>query len=48
LTEFEHELRRERVLFGITRRGIEPSERLGRYRWVAERTNSWLSRFRRR
>ena len=31
----------------IARRGIESSERLGRYRWVVERTISWLHRFRR-
>jgi len=31
----------------IARRGIESSQRLGRYRWVAERTLSWLNRFRR-
>ena len=26
----------------IARRGIEPSERLGRHRWVVERSLSWL------
>ena len=26
----------------IARRGIDSSERLGRYRWVVERTLSWL------
>jgi transposase len=31
----------------IARRGIESSERLGRYRWVAERTLAWLARYRR-
>lgn len=31
----------------IARRGIESSERLGRYRWVVERTLAWLNRFRR-
>ncbi len=31
----------------IARRGIKSSQRLGRYRWVAERTLSWLNRFRR-
>jgi MFS family permease len=31
----------------IARRGIESSERLGRYRWVVERTLSWLNHFRR-
>ncbi len=31
----------------IARRGIESSEKLGRYRWVVERTLAWLSRYRR-
>jgi transposase len=31
----------------IARRGVESSERLGRRRWVVERTLSWVSRFRR-
>jgi transposase len=31
----------------IARKGIESRERLGRYRWVAERTLSWLHHFRR-
>ena len=31
----------------IARRGIEISERLGRHRWVVERTLAWLNRFRR-
>lgn len=31
----------------IARRGIEPSDRLGRHRWVVERTVSWLSGCRR-
>jgi IS5 family transposase len=31
----------------IARKGIESSEKLGRYRWVAERTLAWLARFRR-
>jgi len=26
---------------------VEPKNRLGRYRWVVERTLSWLNRFRR-
>jgi IS5 family transposase len=30
----------------IARRGIESSERLGRSRWVVERTHSWLNRYR--
>jgi transposase len=31
----------------IARRGVESRERLGRYRWVVERTLAWLHRFRR-
>lgn len=31
----------------FTRRGIESHERLGRSRWVVERTLSWLNRLRR-
>jgi len=27
--------------------GIESSERLGRHRWVVERTLAWLSKYRR-
>lgn len=31
----------------IARRGIEDSQRLGRHRWVVERTFAWLGRMRR-
>jgi transposase len=31
----------------IARVGIEPKDRLGRHRWVVERTLAWLNRFRR-
>jgi transposase len=31
----------------IARRGIESSERLGRYRWKIERTIAWLTGYRR-
>ena len=31
----------------IARKGVDSSERLGRRRWVVERTLSWVSRFRR-
>jgi transposase len=40
-------LRSRGIIPRIARRGIESSERLGRYRWVVERTLSWLNRFRR-
>ncbi len=31
----------------IARKGVDSSERLGRHRWVVERTLAWLSQFRR-
>lgn len=31
----------------IARKGIESSQKLGRHRWVVERTLAWLGRFRR-
>lgn len=31
----------------IARIGVESSERLGRVRWIVERTGAWYSRFRR-
>jgi transposase len=31
----------------IARRGLESRAKLGRYRWVVERTIAWLHRFRR-
>lgn len=40
-------LRRRGIVPRIARRGIDSSERLGRWRWVVERTLSWLNRFRR-
>ncbi|GGV55969.1 hypothetical protein GCM10010245_88780 [Streptomyces spectabilis] len=30
----------------VTRKGIQSSDRLGRHRWVIERTLSWLTRYR--
>jgi transposase len=40
-------LRRRGIGCRIARKGIESRERLGRYRWVVERSQAWLSRFRR-
>jgi transposase len=40
-------LRARSIIARIARRGIESSERLGRSRWVVERTLSWLNRLRR-
>jgi len=39
--------RRRGICPRIARRGIESSQRLGRHRWVVERTLSWLHRCRR-
>lgn len=40
-------LRRRGITARIARRGVEPSTRLGRHRWVVERTQAWLLGFRR-
>jgi transposase len=40
-------LRRRHIIARIARRGVESSGRLGRHRWVVERTLAWLNRFRR-
>jgi transposase len=40
-------LAQRRIRHRIARRGIESSQRLGRHRWVVERTVSWLAGCRR-
>ena len=40
-------LRKRHILPRIARRWIDKSEKLGRHRWVVERTLAWLNRFRR-
>jgi transposase len=40
-------LRRRGIRPRIARRGIESSQRLGRYRWTIERTGAWLGGWRR-
>jgi transposase len=40
-------LRRRHIRCRIARLGIEPKDRLGRHRWVVERTLAWLGQFRR-
>ncbi|MFP2934751.1 IS5 family transposase [Pyxidicoccus sp. 3LG] len=40
-------LRRRGITARIARPGIESKHRLGRHRWVAERTNAWLNQQRR-
>ncbi|MGH1569446.1 IS5 family transposase [Methylobacterium sp. P31] len=42
-----HECRARGIVPRIARRGIDSSERLGRHRWVVERTHAWFNRFRR-
>jgi transposase len=39
--------RRRGIVPRIARRGVDSSERLGRHRWVAERTLAWFARCRR-
>lgn len=38
-------LRRRGIVDRIARRGIERNDRLGRHRWVVERTHAWLAAF---
>jgi transposase len=40
-------LRKRGIKARIARRGVDSSERLGRHRWVVERTLAWLARYRR-
>jgi len=40
-------LRGRGIIPRIARRGVERSDRLGRHRWVVERTLAWLNRYRR-
>jgi transposase len=40
-------LRQRHIQPRLARKGIESRERLGRYRWVVERTIAWLHQFRR-
>ncbi len=40
-------LRRRHIGVRIARKRIDSSERLGRHRWVVERTFAWLNRYRR-
>jgi transposase len=40
-------LRKRGIECRIARRGIESSQKLGRHRWVVERTFAWFNRFRR-
>ena len=40
-------LTRRHIKVRIARKGVDSSQRLGRHRWVVERTFAWLNRFRR-
>jgi len=40
-------LRKRGIIPRIARRGIESSEKLGKHRWVVERTFAWFNHFRR-
>jgi transposase len=39
--------RKRGIVPRVARRGVDRSERLGRHRWVVERTLAWFARFRR-
>jgi transposase len=41
------DLRHRRITARLARTDIEPATRLGRHRWVIERSLSWLMRYRR-
>jgi IS5 family transposase len=38
-------LRQRGIQSRIARRGVERNDRLGRHRWVVERTHAWLAAF---
>ena len=40
-------LTRRHIKVRIARKGVDSKQRLGRHRWVVERTFAWLNRFRR-
>ena len=40
-------LRRRGIADRIARKGVEDKQKLGRHRWVVERTLAWLARYRR-
>lgn len=46
-SDLRRALRARGITPRIARRGIDSSERLGRYRWVVERTQAWLLGYRR-
>ena len=43
--QLRHALRARKIIPRIARRGIESSQKLGKHRWVVERTLSWFNRF---
>lgn len=40
-------LKKRGIKVRIARKGVESSERLGKHRWVVERTLAWFSKYRR-
>lgn len=47
IAELRHWVADRGIGVRIARKGIEPSDRLGRHRWVVERTFSWLTGYHR-
>ncbi len=44
---YRRELRRRGIIPRIARRNVESKTKLGRHRWVVERSFAWLNQFRR-
>ena len=40
-------LTKRHIKVRIARKGVDPSDRLGRHRWVVERTMAWFAQYRR-
>ena len=43
--KYKGALRRRGIKSRIARKGIESSQKLGRHRWVVERTLAWLAKY---
>jgi transposase len=47
MSRYRRALSRRHIRIHIARTGVESSEKLGRHRWVVERTLAWLGQLRR-
>ncbi len=46
-TPLPGEIAARHIIARIARRGVDSSRRLGKHRWVVERTFAWINQFRR-